>query len=187
MNIYSQIAQTIRNIAGVKVGGATIFPAVVKQVNGAVCTITIGDLDISDVRLRAVINNDQDQILRIPKANSQVLVADMSGGEFRELVVIEQSQTEKIDLTIGQTTLVIEDGKITINGGNNGGLINIGDLTKQINTIERDINSLKTIVSDWTPVAQDGGAALKTAVTTWASQSLTETQNSNYEDTNIKH
>lgn len=187
MNIYSQIAQTIRDIAGVQTGGATIFPAVVKQVDGAVCTVTVGDLDISDVRLRAVINNDQDRILRIPKANSQVLVADMSGGEFRELVVIEQSQTEKIDLTIGQTTLVIEDGKITINGGNNGGLINISDLTTRLNNIEDDINDLKTKIAAWKIMPQDGGAALKTELADWLTQPLVKTQNSDYEDTAVKH
>ena len=187
MDIYGQIAQAIRNIAGVQVGGATIFPAEVKSVSGATCTILIGDLEVTDVRLRAVINDKDDQILRIPKQGSQVLVADMSGGQFRELVVIEQSETEKIDLTIGQTTITVEDVKITINGGNNGGLININDLTNRLNNIENDINTLKNVFTAWVPVPQDGGAALQTAAATWAGQLLTQTQNSDYEDTTIKH
>ena len=187
MDIYGQIAQAIKNIAGIKMNSAIIFPAVVKQVDGASCTVTIGNLDISDVRLRAVINDDTDHILRIPKKHSQVLVADMSGGEFRELVVIEQSQTEKVDITIGQTTLVIQDGEITINGGNNGGLINIKQLTTKINTIEQDLNNLKTVLTSWTPIAQDGGAALKSAVATWAGEQLVQTKDSDYEDTTIKH
>lgn len=188
MDIYGQIAQVIRNIAGVKVGGATIFPAVVKQVNGAVCTITIGDLDISDVRLRAVINNDQDQILRIPKANSQVLVADMSGGEFRELVVIEQSQTEKIDLTIGQTTLVIEDGKITINGGNLNGLVKIQELTDKLNNL---VTWCKNHTHGGVITAVSGGSGAPAVGTTGKTATPTSSPSdfnkSDYEDTTIKH
>lgn len=181
MNIYSQIAQTIRDIAGVQTGGATIFPAVVKQVDGAVCTVTVGDLDISDVRLRAVINNDQDQILRIPKANSQVLVADMSGGEFRELVVIEQSQTEKIDLTIGQTTLVIEDGKITINGGNLNGLVKIQELTDKLNEL---VNAFNNHIH--TTTATVGPSATVGTLTPPVSPANTFVK-SDYEDTTVKH
>lgn len=181
MDVYGKIAQAIRNIAGVKVGGATIFPAIVKQVDGSVCTVTIGDLDISDVRLRAVINNDQDQILRIPKQNSQVLVADMSGGEFRELVVIEQSQTEKIDLTIGQTTLVIEDGKITINGGNLNGLVKIQELTDKLNELVNAFNN-----HTHTTTATVGPSATPGTLTTPVSPANTFVK-SDYEDTTIKH
>ena len=189
MDIYGQIAQAIRRIAGVKVGGATIFPAVVKQVDGAVCTVTVGDLDISDVRLRAVINNDQDQILRIPKQNSQVLVADMSGGEFCELVVIEQSQTEKIDLTIGQTTLVIEDGKITINGGNLNGLVKIQELTDKLNNLVQEINAIKTKFNAHTHSVKTTAPAgtWTTEPTTSSASDVSDFNKSDYEDTAVKH
>ena len=80
-----------------------------------------------------------------------------------------------------------EIDKIEINGGKNGGLINIEDLVSHINTIEDDINNLKTAMSGWTPTPQDGGAALKGAVTSWAGQSITKTKKSDIEDDKIKH
>ena len=188
MDIYGQIAQAIRGIAGGNTNGPAIFPAEVKSVEGETCTIAVGGLEVSDVRLRAAINGSGDHLLRIPRAGSQVVVADMSGGQFRDLVAIEQSETERIDIAIGSTTVTIEDGQITINGGDNGGMVNIGSLTARLNAIENDINSLKTVFSTtWAPVAQDGGAALKTAAATWASRQLTTTQDSDYEDTTVKH
>jgi hypothetical protein len=50
-------------------------------------------------------------------------------------------------------------------------------LVQQINKIEQDLNSLKTVFKNWTPVSQDGGAALKAAATSWAAQQLQKTQN----------
>ena len=181
MDIYGQIAQAIRNIAGVQVGGATIFPAEVKSVSGAACSILIGDLEVTDVRLRAVINDKDDQILRIPKQGSQVLVADMSGGQFRELVVIEQSETEKVDLSIGQTTITIEDGKITINGGNNNGLVNIQDLTNKLNELVNAFNNhTHTTTATVGPTTTVG--TLSTPVNT-----ANAFKKSDYEDTTVKH
>jgi hypothetical protein len=187
MDIYGQIAQAIRGIAADAAEGSAIFPAKVKSVDGETCTIEVGNLEVSDVRLRAVINGSDDHLLRVPRVGSLVVVADMSGGQFRDLVVIEQSETERIDIAIGSTTVTIEDGQITVNGGDNGGMVNISSLTSRLNTIENDINSLKTVFSTWAPVAQDGGAALKTAAATWAGQQLTTTQDSDYEDTTVKH
>lgn len=187
MDIYGKIAQAIRDIAGERMEGSAIFPAEVKSVSGDVCTIVVGDLEISDVRLRAVIDGGTDHLLRIPRVGSQVLVADMSNGQFRDLVVIEQSETERVDITIGQTTLTVEDGQITINGGQNGGLVNISSLTSRFNAIENDINNLKTAFTTWVVAPQDGGAALKAAAATWAAAQLAVTQDENYEDTKIKH
>lgn len=188
MNVYGQIAQAIRSIAGVQTGSATIFPAVVKQTDGSTCTILIGDLEVSDVRLRAVINNEQDQLVCTPKQNSQVLVADMSGGEFRELVVIAYSEIETIDLTIGQTTLQLEDGKITINGGNLGGLVKIQELTDKLNNL---IDWCKNHTHSGVITAVSGGSgapAVGTTGNTAAPTSApTDFNKSDYEDTAVKH
>ena len=189
MNVYGQIAQAIRDIAGVKPGGTTIFPAVVKQTDGSTCTILIGDLEVSDVRLRAVINNEQDQLVCTPKQNSQVLVADMSGGEFRELVVIAYSEIETIDLTIGQTTLQLEDGKITINGGNLGGLVKIQELTDKLNNLVQEINAIKTKFNTHTHSVETTAPAgtWTTKPTTSSASDVSDFNKSDYEDTTIKH
>ena len=80
-----------------------------------------------------------------------------------------------------------EIDQIIINGGQNGGLVNISSLTSRLNAIENDINNLKTAFTTWEVAPQDGGAALKAAAATWAAAQLTVTQDENYEDTKIKH
>lgn len=83
-------------------------------------------------------------------------------------------------------SLVLENDTITMNDGDLGGLVKINDLTKRLNNIESDINNLKNAFSSWQPVANDGGAALKTGTTAWAGQILTQTKNSDYENTKVK-
>jgi hypothetical protein len=76
---------------------------------------------------------------------------------------------------------------IQLNDGSNGGLVNIAPLVEKFNALEDDINDLKNKISTWSPVAQDGGAALKKALSTWAGSSLTKTQASDLEDTAVTH
>jgi len=85
-------------------------------------------------------------ILKVPKVGAQALAVKIEDGDG--FLLLDCAEYEKI----------------IINGGNNGGLINIESLVEKINAIEKDINNLKDVFSkSWTPVAQDGGAALKTA------------------------
>ena len=71
--------------------------------------------------------------------------------------------------------------------GSHGGLVKVVGLVDQLNKIESDINDLKAAISNWTPVANDGGAALKTALATWYGLSLTETERDDVENTDITH
>lgn len=101
----------------------------------------------------------------------------------------------KIESSEEQATVAITTDKVTIdanseivfNGGKNKGLVKIDKLTSQLNKIENDINNLKDVFKNWTPVAQDGGGALKTAINTWEASSLASSTNKDYEDTKVKH
>lgn len=151
------------------------------------CDISIDeDLTLSNCRLNAIIDNYDNRLLIVPKNNSMVAFIAI-GGKLTEPLIVSYSEIEKVLLTIGESDIIIKDGKIEMNGGDLGGLINIEDLVSHMNTIEDDINNLKNIMSGWSPVAQDGGAALKGAITTWAGQSITKTKKSDFEDTKITH
>ena len=145
--------------------------AKVKNVDGQTCTVTIDELELADVRLRAVVNDEDSGILVTPKVGSFVMITDLSNGDKRDWAVVMYSEVDKVEF----------------NGGQNGGLINIKDLVSHINTIEEDLNNLKTAMSGWTPVAQDGGAALKGAISAWTGQSITKTKKSDIEDDKITH
>ena len=109
--------------------------------------------------------------------------------ESAELVIGDASAVMNADtltLTVGNMSAKFEKDVITFNGGSLNGLPKIDDLTNRLNIIEKDINSLKSMFSGWSPVPRDGGAALKGAVTSWASSTLTETKRADYENTEIK-
>ena len=171
MDIYSDIKNKLQKICQPK-GLRLYFAEIVSIQDDTTCTVKLeDDLQLSDVRLRSVVNSEKSGIVITPAVGSVVLVADLSGGKLSSMAVIMYSEIDKIE----------------INGGKNGGLINIEDLVSHINTIEDDINTLKTAMSGWTPTPQDGGAALKGAVTSWAGQSITKTKKSDIEDDKIKH
>jgi hypothetical protein len=88
--------------------------------------------------------------------------------------------SETIDALIigydgGAVIRIADDGSVTIGaGGSTTQPVALGDDVKtELDKIAMDVNDLKTAMSGWTPVPNDGGAALKTAITSWAGSSLT--------------
>lgn len=77
--------------------------------------------------------------------------------------------------------------EISFKGEELGGMVKVIELVSKLNTLESDLNSLKTVFSSWVPVASDGGAALKTAAATWYGQQITQTQRADLENESVKH
>lgn len=92
-----------------------------------------------------------------------------------------------VSLTSELEKILIDTDLVQYNGGTNGGLININDLVSQLNKVENDLNSLKTALSGWIPVPNDGGAALKVALTNFIAGTLTPTLNTDMEDDKVTH
>lgn len=169
MDKYRELNEHLRNIGS---GGrtVTIYQGIVNSVDGNLCEVQIGGIAIPGVRLRASEADDDAEMLVTPKVGTAVTIGSLSGG-LDQMVVLQVDHIE---------TLVINGGKL-------GGLVNIEDLTAKLNAIEDDINSLKKAMGAWTPVSQDGGAALKASVTAWTGAALTKSQRGDYEDVTIKH
>ena len=126
------------------------------------------------VRLQSAISKKVGIVL-IPKDGSDVIISFMN--KTQAFV----SLTSDLDKILIDTTLV------QFNGGDNKGLVNVVDLTTQLNTIEKDINTLKTALSTWIVVPNDGGAALKSLTATFAGAALTPTVQADIEDTKVTH
>ncbi len=184
-DIYSEIKRKIRAIQGK--GGPVALIAKVESTDGDTCTCSIGDLKLTDVRLRAVVNGEDSQLLVTPKKGSYVTLLDLSGGDLRQTEVIAFSEIEKIEIKTSGDIAIDCDGTITLNGGDNHGLVKIKELTQKLNAIEKDINKIKGVFANWAPSPQDGGAALCSAAKTWASSTLKLTDQNDYEDTKITH
>ena len=138
----------------------------VKSVSGQKCVVTVDELDIPNVLL----GFSNSGVVVYPKVNTRVLIGFINNTRTLPFVLIAE-ETDKVELM----------------GNSNGGIVVSKKTADKLNVIEKSINDLKNIFAAWTPVASDGGAALKTALAIWMTQLLTETQDVNLENDKIKH
>lgn len=199
-----QIIEAIQRMTGTQLADTVrLLAATVDAVDEAkrTCTVTTvssqGTATIENVQLMASID---DGILIVPAVDSTVIVAYstfnqpfvalFSGAEKILLVAGENNAAVTMDadgllLEIADTKVRIADGEITLNDGAMGGLVKVIQLTQKLNALESAVNQLKQIFSAWVPVPQDGGAALKTAASSWAGQQLQTTQRADIENDKI--
>ncbi len=177
-DIYSEIKRKIRAIQGK--GGPVALIAKVESTDGDTCTCSIGDLKLTDVRLRAVVNGEDSQLLVTPKKGSYVTLLDLSGGDLRQTEVIAFSEIEKIEIKTSGDIAIDCDGTITLNGGDNNGLVNIDQLKQWMQNVEADMQTLGIVLKS-SPIAGNGAAA--------GIEFTPQTKSvaSNIEDTKITH
>lgn len=153
-----------------------------------ICDITIDDdLKLNNCRLNAIIDSYSNKLLIVPKDNSMVAFIAI-GGKLTEPLVIAYSEIEKILLTIGESDILIEDGKIEMNGGNLGGLIKLQQLESNLNKLKKYVEDLATMASTaMAPMAAlDGGASVTTFNTNWGATNAAFSFE-DMEDTKITH
>ena len=154
---------------------------------------------IEGVQLMASVD---DGLLIIPEIESNVIVSYStlypafisqfsSINKFLLIVganqVTVQVTNEGLLVELNETKLSLTDGKIQFNDGAFEGLVKVGALTDKLNAPENQVNQLKQIFAGWTPIPNDGGAALKGAVSTWASQQMQPTQKEQIENDKVTH
>lgn len=148
------------------------------------CTPISGEAvtDLPNVALMAEVD---DGILLLPTVGSTVFVLYST---HHAPIIALFSEVDQIVLISGGAQIKIsKTGQIQLNDGSYGGLIQIAQLISKINNLEKDLNTLKTAFTDWVPVPDDGGAALKAAAATWASNEITLTQQAEIENTTVTH
>lgn len=162
-----------------------------------ICTVTDVDTDARTVDCSPIdesapilgVNLQANQglasgIVLFPKVGSFVIVSMMHGGMGG--CVIATEEVEKAEVVIGETRVEVTEDGVVLNGGELGGLVKVEALTERLNGIEKSINQMKAALSGWVPVPQDGGAALKGAISGWASETLVLTQRGDYENEKVK-
>ena len=156
-----QLQEHLRNVAGGR-KTISIYQGIVKSVDGNLCEVTVGNINIPGVRLKASELDDDGLMLITPKVGSAVTIGSLSG-DLTELVVLQVDHIETI----------------VINGGKLGGLINIGQLTDKINELVESFNSHTHQVT----VSHPGG----TFTTVKPMESAKTFDKGDYEDDKIKH
>jgi len=199
------ISNIIRQIAA-QGNSASVLVATVSAVDTKTRTVDVEPINEDAPVLGVNLQANQEATLGVvlfPRVGSYVVVAMLSGYAAGVVVLTEDVESIEVNINDGTkltitedgislnvkdgSTLDIDDSAAVFNGGKLGGLINIEDLTKRINAIEKDINNLKSVFSKWVPTPQDGGAKLKAAATSWASSQLTLSKRGDYEDEAVKH
>lgn len=112
-----------------------------------------------------------------PKTGTVCLIGILEGADAYSFL-INAEEVEEVEITAD---------KIIANNGKNAGIVKVGELVEKLNTLERDLNSIKTVFKSWTPIPKDGGASLKAVSASWAAQTLRETKQKDIENEIITH
>jgi hypothetical protein len=122
---------------------AQIFTGTAKEVSETTCTVVRDDApDLTGVRLNAIDDELSSFFTVYPQEGSTVLVGILEGLST-EAVVLRCSEVEKVDIKIGEHSLLMNSDGFTFNGGNNKGLIVIDKLKIEIDKLNAAINALK--------------------------------------------
>lgn len=92
----AKLIEALRKGLGIR-ASIVLFNAEVKSIQGESCTVAVGDLELTDVRLKATINEASDYLLPVPKTGSMVLCGDLSGGDLRDVCVLKVDELERIE------------------------------------------------------------------------------------------
>ena len=98
METATEIARQLRRLLK---SPELLHVAKVVKTQGDECTVDLDGLQVEGVRLRAVADGSDTGLLLTPKTGSYVIVADLSGGDLRQLEVITYSEVESIEIHRG--------------------------------------------------------------------------------------
>lgn len=162
----TEIARHIKSIVGDK---NVIYTGRVKSVNrtNMTCIVSLEGGD-GEIEASLQVGDKGKGLVQIPKESSMVMV-----------VIRGKSQ--------GFVVMVEEVEEVIIRGGENGGLIKIGELVKNLDKMTKRIDGIIEAIKNSTTVAQDGGASMKATIIT-SLNTLTEKEDfSKIENEKIRH
>ena len=108
------------------------------------CNIAIDGTTLLGVLLQPVIDNSTG-IAIFPKVDALALC--IYNAEWDGWVLLQASDIDHIDITVGETSLSVSTDGIVINNGNNGGLVNVKTLISAFNAVVTDIGVIAAALS----------------------------------------
>lgn len=152
------------------------------------CTPLDGAAPFLDVRIAA--SGSGHSIRIVPLIGSLALIGEANGTafllkatEFNQVLITDKNG---FNLELTEDGLSIEAAQVTLNNGQHGGLVVASRLVTEIAKNNQLLETIKNIFTNWVPVPQDGGAALK-AVMVPALSPLPTADLSNIENEKVKH
>lgn len=96
-----------------------------------------------------------------PAIGSKALIGTINNmGAASYLIHCEEVEELEIQ-DIEGFKIALKDGRLTLNGNNLGGLVDAKELKSQVEKNSKLLQKIQSVFSNWSPVTQDGGAALK--------------------------
>lgn len=188
MEKSSQIASLLRSIVGTDRLRPAFLTMEVTAVDGDMCSAKLGDFEIPDIRLSVIKDGSKKGLLISPAIGSIVLVADLSGGEMRELAVIGFTDIDSIDLKVSGADIHMERNSIELNSGNNGGIVKIEPLKTNLEMLQSFIENLQALTATaLAPLASLDGGASVTAYNSAFQAAKAGVQMQNMENQNVTH
>ncbi|HMQ77110.1 MAG TPA: hypothetical protein PKE21_13865 [Flavobacteriales bacterium] len=144
---------------------AVLVPGKVTSVDGIKsCDVAPADggAELVGVRLRAAIDQGEKGMYLVPKVGSPCVVAMLQNTTHMP-VLISADDIERIVLHVdGDGRIEIEPGGLVkLNGDDYGGVIKWDDLKSDLDKLKNFMQAILQGFQSWSPVSQDGGAALK--------------------------
>ncbi len=179
-----EILQALR---GLTADSVEIYSGIVKTVSesDATCEVELLGGLVVPVRLRATIDGLKG-IVPVPKANSNVVVAEIDAGSGYTL--LRASELQKVLIDVPEIALTCD--KVVINKGDNKGIVKLEELKKNLDALKDYIkDTLEPAISDGITAVGVGDAANGTtgATTFKGKVSAKRITFSNMENTKIKH
>ncbi len=180
----NKIVEGIRDI--VNFGKYELYSGTVSAVDEDTLTMDVlinEDLLIPDVRLRSNIDTDVGMYV-IPAVDSFVVIGKIDGGV--DFVLIKHSIIDKVIIKIGEMTMECSEEGFVFNDGENDGLVKVADLVTKLNNLEGKVNDILQAVSGIS-VALAPTGSFPLAPFFASIQPLVETQQTEIENTDVKH
>lgn len=111
MGKETEIRQALLKVLGIQ--SDSFIRGVVKSVSGLTCSVELtGGLIVTDVKLKAVITDDQDFIVETPVIDSDVILT----GSLNDLVVLKCDKVQKFEFSQNGLKVIYDAGdkKVTI-------------------------------------------------------------------------
>lgn len=165
------LEESLRNAFKVMSRDLTVFEGMVSDFDpdSLTCSVTVGDdvssIEYDNVYLQVLVIEQSDYVC-IPNVGSHCTMQFRDGNQSRRQLI----KADSLAKIIAAPTLW------QFGDGTNGGLPKVTPVTNSFNQLENSLNIFKDLLESWTPVPGDGGAALKTILTAWASTMLVVTE-----------
>ena len=138
------------------------------------------------VRLKASIDNDDNGIVTIPEVDSYVLVSTIGNNKnYAYVSIFSKVKSYLIKCSNGVKIEIKDNGEVHLNGDGLGGLVKVAELKTQLDKNTQLLEAIQNVFNSWTPVPNDGGAALKAASTSFTTMPTANL--SNIENEKVKH